>query len=67
MDNNKEEVYRETFFSPFEKDTEEDAFKVLQAIRESHSEIYGWKEIRGFVEKLPNGKYRAVREHAKYA
>lgn len=63
----KKEVYREVFVSPFEKDTEVDALKVLQEIRECHSAMYGWKEIRGFAEKLPNGKYRAVREHAKYA
>ena len=60
------EVYREVFVSPFEKDTEGEALKVLQSIRESHPAICGWKEIRGFVEQLPNGKYRAVREHAKY-
>ncbi|MBO4293129.1 MAG: hypothetical protein J5881_01905 [Clostridia bacterium] len=60
------EVYREVFVSPFEKKTENEALKVLQAIREVHSEEHGWKEIRGFVEKLPNGKYRAVREHAQF-
>ena len=60
------EVYREVFVSPFHKETERDALKVLQAIREAHPEKSGWKEIRGFVEKLPNGKYRAVREHAHY-
>lgn len=63
----KREVYREVFVSPFEKDTQSDALKVLQAIREFYSTIYGWEEISGFAEKLPNGKYRAVREHAKYA
>ena len=67
MARSKREVYREVFVSPFEMDTEGDALKVLAAIRECHSAMYGWKEIRGFVEKLPNGKYRAVREHAKYA
>lgn len=60
------EVYRETFKSPFEKETEEQAERVLESIREAHSAQYGWKEIRGYVEKLPNGKYRAVREHAQY-
>lgn len=61
------EVYQEVFVSPFEKDTEGEALRVLQEIRNSHSAMYGWKEIRGFVQELPNGKYRAVREHAKYA
>ncbi len=61
-----QEVFREVFVSPFEKETEGDALKVLQAIRDVHSAEYGWKEIRGFVEKLPNGKYRAVREHVQY-
>lgn len=63
----RREVYREVFVSPFERDTEEDALKVLQAIRENYSTMYGGEEIKGFVEKLPNGKYHAVREHAKYA
>ena len=45
----------------------EKALKVLQAIRAAHSATYGWKEIRGYVEELPNGKYRAVREHAQYS
>ncbi len=62
----KREVYREVFISPFEKDTEGEALNVLQSIRSCHPSMYGWEEIRGFVEKLPNGKYRAVREHAKY-
>ena len=61
-----EKVYREVFVSPFEKNTEDEALEVLRKIREGHSEMYGWVEIRGFAEKLPNGKYRAVREHAKY-
>lgn len=60
------EVFREIFVSAFEKDTEGEALKTLQAIREAHPATSGWKEIRGFVEKLPNGKYRAVREHAQY-
>lgn len=61
-----QEVYREVFVSPFEKDTEGDALRVLQDIRDAHPSASGWKEIQGFVEKLPNGKFRAVREHAKY-
>ena len=60
------EVYREVFVSPFEKENEGDALKVLQAIRDAHPSALGWKEVRGFVEKLPNGKFRAVREHVKY-
>ena len=59
------EVYREVFISP-EKETEGEAMLTLQSIRDCHSSAYGWKEIRGFVEKLPNGRFRAVREHAQY-
>lgn len=59
------ETFREVFISPFEKDTEGDALRVLQAIREAHSATFGWVEIRGFVEQLPNGKWRAVRVHEK--
>lgn len=56
-------IYREVFVSPAEMETQGDALKVLQSIRDAHSEKYGWHEIRGFVEQLPNGKWRAVREH----
>lgn len=62
----KEFVFQETFRSPFETDTEKDALRVLEAIREAHPASSGWVEIHGFVEKLPNGKYRAVREHVLY-
>lgn len=58
-------MYKETFKSPFEKDTEAEAQTVLDSIREVHSEKYGWKEIKGYIETSPNGKYRAVREHVK--
>ena len=56
-------VYRETFVSPFHKDTENEAYRVLEAIREGHPESSGWVEIKGYVERLPSGQYRAVRVH----
>ena len=58
-------MYKEKFLSPMEKDTEKEALRVLNDIRESHPSSSGWREIQGYVEKLPNGKYRAVREHEK--
>ena len=58
-------IFREVFVSPFEKNTESEALRVLNDIREAHPASYGWQEVRGFVERLPNGKYRAVREHIK--
>lgn len=60
-----QQVFREVFVSPFHKETESDALKVLQDIRDAHPATSGWEEIKGFVEKLPNGKYRAVRVHLK--
>lgn len=57
--------FREVFKSPFVKETEGDALDVLQAIRDSHPASKGWVELNAYVEKLPNGKWRAVREHAK--
>ena len=57
--------YRETFVSPFEKDTENEALEVLKDIAEVHSPEHGWVEIRGYAEQLPNGKWRAVRVHEK--
>lgn len=59
-------VFHERFVSPIECDTETEAMRVLESIRDGHPETSGWKEIKGFVEKLTNGKYRAVREHVKY-
>ena len=57
--------FEEVFKSPFEKDTEKEALDVLQEIRESHPASSGWVELNAYAEKLPNGKWRAVRHHAK--
>lgn len=59
-------VFEETFRSPFEKDTIEDALVVLEKIRSLHSAFYGWYELDAYIEHLPNGKYRAVRHQAQY-
>lgn len=61
----KEFSFEEVFKSPFEKETEGDALNVLQAIRDTHPASKGWVELNAYVEKLPNGKWRAVRHHAK--
>ncbi len=58
-------MYAEVFRSPFEQSTKEEAMRVLNKIRDAHPEGSGWHEVRGYVEKLPNGKYRAVREQTK--
>lgn len=63
---NGKKVYRETFVSPFERSTRAEAFRVLDAISEAHPASSGWKEISGYVEQLPNGKWRAVRVHEKH-
>jgi hypothetical protein len=60
-----DKIFEETFVSPFQKNTREDANKVLDDIRSCHSKEHGWKEIKGYVEELPNGKFRAVRHHEK--
>ena len=57
--------FEQTFVSPFEKDTQEGALKVLEEIRKAHPYEKGWEEIEGFTEQLPNGKWRAVRHHRK--
>ena len=49
-------IFEETFVSPFEKDTQEEALAVLNEIRKAHPTEKGWEEIRGFTEQLPNGK-----------
>ena len=59
-------LFEETFTSPFEKNTEEEALIVLDNIRETHDVAHGWEEKYAYAEKLPNGKWRAVRHHVKH-
>ena len=59
------EGYHEVFVSPFEKETDSEALRILEKIRECHPKESNWVEIKGGVEMLPNGKYRAFREHVK--
>lgn len=63
---NKTKVFEETFISPFHKPTKGEASKVLDSIRSCHPESSGWVEIKGYVEQLPDGSWRAVRQHAQY-
>lgn len=62
----KTKTFEEVFRSPFEKDSQEEALQVLQEIREAHPSTSGWVEVTGYIEPLPNGKWRAVRHHAQY-
>lgn len=62
-----ERIFKETFRSPFGKETESDALKVLDSIREAHSEKDGWREIEGYAEKRADGKWYAIRIHEKIA
>ena len=56
-------AYTENYVSPFQMDTEEEALKDLMKIREAKPASKGWTELLGYVEKLPSGKWRAVRLH----
>lgn len=58
-------IFEETFVSPFEKDTKEQAFKVLEEIRKAHPAEQGWEEVFYRIEQTENGKWRAVRRHRK--
>ena len=58
-------VYEETFVSPFEKDTKEEALVVLNKIRAAHPADKGWVEVSARVEQTSSGKWRAVRHHKK--
>ena len=56
------EVLRETFRSPFGRDTMEGAIQVLDQIRKNKPESSGWREVRAYVDKdFSDGKYYAVR------
>ena len=62
MGNN--DVYMETFRSPFGCRTKEQAEYVLNEIRRTHSADDGWFEISAGVERR-KGKWYAWRQHAK--
>ena len=64
--NGMTKVFEEVFISPFEKETWADALNVLSAIRSAHDAYHGWIEIDSDIERLPNGKWRAIRHHAQY-
>ena len=62
----RENIYKETFKSPFKKETYDEAMAVLNEIRKVHSIQNGWIEIDAYIETLPDGKFRAVRIHQKF-
>ena len=62
-----EKIYEETFKSNFAQTTRDDALVVLDKIRSAHPQSAGWYESEAYVEKSPEGLWRAVRKHAKYA
>ena len=66
LEDGRQKVFEETFVSPFLKDTQGDAQRVLDAIRAAHDSANGWVEIDARVEQLQNNKWRAVRHHAQY-
>ena len=63
--NGKKLVYEEVFRSPGPQPTAKDATEVLEKIRASHSEKYGWVEFEAKVEYYGGG-WHAVRYHAQY-
>ncbi len=62
----RELFYEGKFISPFEKNTKAEAIAVLNQIRNRFNSENGWIELNGYPEKLPNGKWHAVRHHAQY-
>ena len=62
----KRKVFEETFMSPSVFSSQDEALKVLDEIRDCHPSDHGWIELAGYVEKNPNGKWCAIRHHAKY-
>ena len=56
-------VFIETFRSPFGKRTSNEAWRVLDQIRESHPESKGWHELDAGVELRSNGLWYAWRKH----
>ena len=65
---NRRMVSSKIFETPAVFDSKAEALKVLDNIRKSHPSSLGWEEIGdgGYVVLCSNGKWRAVRCHAKY-
>lgn len=61
----KQKVFQEVYKSP-ELLSPFEAIKVLCDARKAHPSDLGWVEFMGHIERTPNGKWRAVRYHAKY-
>ena len=62
----KKKVVEETFKWPNELSSEDEALKVLNVIRHRYPSSKGWIEIAGYVKPLQNGKWCAIRHHARY-
>lgn len=62
----KRKVFEETYKDPIEFSNQHEALEALNKIRHNFPSSKGWFEIAGYVEPLPNGKWRAVRHHARY-
>ena len=62
----KRKVFEETYKSLPEFSDQYEALDELNRIRHSYPSSRGWVEIAGYVEPLPNSKWRAVRHHARY-
>lgn len=59
------DVYEETFESPFGCQTKSGAVYVLNEIRRTHSAKDGWVELDSGVEQDSNGRWHAWRHHKK--
>ncbi len=65
---NRRMVSSKIFETPAVFDSKAEALRALDNIRESYPSSSGWEEIGdgGYVVQCSNGKWRAVRHHAKY-
>lgn len=52
-------------FVSLEKDTREEAFAILEEVRNNHPASEGWEYDENYIERLRNGKWRAVSVYKK--
>ena len=63
--NGKSLRYEEIFRSAYHEPVRCEAEKILNAIRENHTEEHGWYEIDAWIEHYSDG-FVACRYHAQY-
>lgn len=55
----------ELVVSPYEWDTQDEAFADLDRINKKFPSQEGWKKVKSWIERTPSGKWRAYSCHIR--